>query len=159
MKSRPSLNLSSTFSSILGSFQSLLSKSSDKLQTVHREAIKKIKDKKEEEENQVQEQISDRKRARLERQRKREAKQRRNDEVQKFQKTSTWNILKWSECSAPCGGGVKTRVVVCSVTHCSDPKPITQEVCNTNLCARNEHAKQPPSGYEIGACITPNRSF
>lgn len=144
MKSRPNLNLSSTFSSILGSFQSLLSKSSDKLQTVHREAIKKIKNKKEEEENQVQEQISDKKRARLERQRKREAKQRRNDEVQKFQKTSTWNILNWSECSAPCGGGVKTRVVVCSGTNCSDPKPTTQEVCNTNLCARNEHAKQPP---------------
>merc|ERR1711893_26907 len=63
------------------------------------------------------------------------------------EKTSIWNTSNWSVCSAICGGGFRTRVVECSGTHCSDPKPITREVCNTNLCAEKEHAKKPPLSF------------
>jgi len=138
---RSKLNLSSTFSSILGSFQSLLAKSSEKLQTVHREAIKRFENKDEQaEETDEEKQISDRKRARLERQRKRE--ERRREEAQK---ESTWSVSEWSECSKICGGGTQSRVVSCSASYCSGPKPETQTVCNTNLCVKSQYAKQPPS--------------
>lgn len=140
MKPRSNLNLSSTFSSILGSFQALLTTSSNKLQTVHREAVRKVNEEEGIDEGEIKEELSsereelnDKQRARLERQRRREARRKEENE-----KTSTWETSNWSECSESCGGGVRTRDVECSGTHCSDPKPITREICNTNLCAPSD---------------------
>ncbi len=54
----------------------------------------------------------------------------------------SWLIGDWSSCSATCGGGTKTRSVICKFrdgttsqdSRCPSPKPITQDVCNTEVC-------------------------
>lgn len=56
--------------------------------------------------------------------------------------TYNWNIGPWGDCSLTCGGGQKTRSVVCqtqsgqtvSDTNCPQPKPATSETCNTDTC-------------------------
>jgi FtsP/CotA-like multicopper oxidase with cupredoxin domain len=53
-----------------------------------------------------------------------------------------WFIGVWSECSAECGGGIQTRVVICQDCQgnplanamCSDPMPASSQVCNTEPC-------------------------
>jgi Thrombospondin type 1 domain len=54
-----------------------------------------------------------------------------------------WNIGQWGSCSRACGGGTRTRQVVCQNTsgsivadsNCPSPKPGTQEACNTDPCS------------------------
>jgi hypothetical protein len=56
--------------------------------------------------------------------------------------TYNWNIGAYGACSKTCGGGLKTRTVICqdqngttvADTNCSSPKPATQEACNTDAC-------------------------
>lgn len=60
----------------------------------------------------------------------------------------TWNVGPFGDCSKDCGGGTKTRPVVCqdqsgttvADSNCTTPKPSTTEVCNTNTC--------PSIGYQ-----------
>jgi len=61
--------------------------------------------------------------------------------------TYTWNTGEYGACSKTCGGGIRTRTVVCqtqsgttvSDSNCSIPKPASSEVCNTADC--------PPVSY------------
>lgn len=54
----------------------------------------------------------------------------------------SWLIGEWTNCSAPCGGGTRSRSVVCKFkdgataeeTRCPTPKPTLQETCNTEVC-------------------------
>jgi len=55
----------------------------------------------------------------------------------------TWAFNDWSDCSATCGGGTQSRAVYCldcqgNVTsdgYCANqPKPATQQACNTQSC-------------------------
>ncbi len=62
--------------------------------------------------------------------------------VQTCSGTYNWNIGPWGDCSLTCGGGQKSRSVLCqtqngqtvSDTNCSNPKPATTETCNTHSC-------------------------
>lgn len=53
-----------------------------------------------------------------------------------------WNIGDYGQCSKTCGGGAKTRNVVCqdrnggtvSDSNCPQPKPVTSDVCGTDAC-------------------------
>ncbi len=55
----------------------------------------------------------------------------------------SWLISDWSDCSLTCGGGKRTRTAVCKFTdgstaadnRCPTPKPILEEVCNSEACA------------------------
>lgn len=60
-----------------------------------------------------------------------------------------WYTGPWSVCSAPCGGGVQTRHVVCTRTdseiivddsYCPSARPATSQACNTQDCPT-----QPPT--------------
>nr|XP_006823537.1 PREDICTED: cubilin-like [Saccoglossus kowalevskii] len=55
----------------------------------------------------------------------------------------TWTTEAWSQCTADCGGGTQSRVVSCidvvtqvvvQESSCTDAKPATSQVCNTQLC-------------------------
>ncbi len=56
--------------------------------------------------------------------------------------TYDWSIGQYSECSNICGGGTKTRSVVCQRSdgqtvpdaNCSEPKPTSEESCNNQAC-------------------------
>jgi hypothetical protein len=56
--------------------------------------------------------------------------------------TYSWEISNWSQCSAGCDGGIKTRTVSClrsdgvfvSDASCPTPKPNEEEACNTQAC-------------------------
>lgn len=58
-------------------------------------------------------------------------------------KSSDWDIGEWSRCSRACGGGIKTRSVICKNgndvevpdSECGGTKPETQESCGTNECS------------------------
>ncbi|KAL0978547.1 hypothetical protein UPYG_G00171970 [Umbra pygmaea] len=59
-----------------------------------------------------------------------------------------WVYGNWGECSKPCGGGIKTRLVVCQRPNgerFNDPsceildKPPDREQCNAQLCPSNPH--------------------
>jgi len=60
----------------------------------------------------------------------------------------TWNIGPYGECSKLCDGGVRTRTVLCQSqfgatvadSNCPTPKPITSEVCNTNICGGTSYS-------------------
>lgn len=48
---------------------------------------------------------------------------------------SNWMISAWSTCSKSCGGGVKTRSVVCPSGYmCSGTIPLDSQECNTKQC-------------------------
>lgn len=57
----------------------------------------------------------------------------------------TWEAGPWSNCSAPCGLGTRSRQVSCSLLgetvsddHCSrDTRPVREEVCDMGSCATN----------------------
>ncbi|XP_054290364.1 A disintegrin and metalloproteinase with thrombospondin motifs 20-like [Macrosteles quadrilineatus] len=57
--------------------------------------------------------------------------------------TFKWRTGAWTECSEECGGGKRTRMVVCQdeagvitsdVTQCRDAKPVSSITCNTQPC-------------------------
>uniref|UniRef100_A0A6Q2YCM6 ADAM metallopeptidase with thrombospondin type 1 motif, 9 n=1 Tax=Esox lucius TaxID=8010 RepID=A0A6Q2YCM6_ESOLU len=59
-----------------------------------------------------------------------------------------WVYGNWGECTKPCGGGIKTRLVVCQRPNgerfndlsCEIlDKPPDREQCNTQLCPSNPH--------------------
>jgi hypothetical protein len=62
--------------------------------------------------------------------------------VQACTGTYNWNIGTWGACSKTCGGGTRTRTVVCqdqsgatvADSNCTPPKPSTSEICNTDTC-------------------------
>jgi len=57
-----------------------------------------------------------------------------------------WFIGRWEECSSLCGGGRRTRLVMCMRTisrtddetvpddYCETEKPVSEEECNTEVC-------------------------
>lgn len=55
----------------------------------------------------------------------------------------SWVGSAWNTCSVLCGGGQQTRTVSCELSsgaaadssNCSLPKPVTNQVCNTQACA------------------------
>ncbi len=54
----------------------------------------------------------------------------------------TWLIGDWGTCSKTCGGGTRSRSIICKYrdgstaadSSCTLPKPATQEPCNTEVC-------------------------
>lgn len=58
------------------------------------------------------------------------------------QASYAWVENNWSSCSAQCGGGTQTRSVSCqndkgemvSENHCSQARPVTSQVCQTQSC-------------------------
>jgi len=62
--------------------------------------------------------------------------------LQECASTYTWNVGEFGECSKTCGGGVRTRTVVCqndrgvtvADSFCRSPKPATTEPCNATPC-------------------------
>ncbi|XP_077521556.1 proteoglycan-like sulfated glycoprotein papilin isoform X3 [Amblyomma americanum] len=58
----------------------------------------------------------------------------------------TWVAAPWNRCSTPCGGGQRTRTVICHVDgkpaapkHCDmGKKPFDTESCNMNACDEDE---------------------
>jgi len=62
--------------------------------------------------------------------------------VQACTTTYAWNIGEYGECSKTCGGGTKTRTVVCQNaqgatvpdSNCPTPKPATSAPCNESPC-------------------------
>ncbi|XP_061583837.1 A disintegrin and metalloproteinase with thrombospondin motifs 9 [Cololabis saira] len=64
-----------------------------------------------------------------------------------------WIYGSWGECTKPCGGGIKTRLVVCQRPNgerfndlsCEiHDKPPDQEQCNTQPCPSNPHWSTDP---------------
>ena len=55
-----------------------------------------------------------------------------------------WIEGPWSKCSLECGGGLKTRIVICSTGQnevCSaDEKPNNTDTCNLHACTENSLA-------------------
>uniref|UniRef100_A0A023EZL6 Putative a disintegrin and metalloproteinase with thrombospondin motifs 9 n=1 Tax=Triatoma infestans TaxID=30076 RepID=A0A023EZL6_TRIIF len=49
-------------------------------------------------------------------------------------RNNRWTVSSWSECSEPCGGGIRIRSVTCDYSVCSDIKPETKEPCNMHSC-------------------------
>lgn len=57
--------------------------------------------------------------------------------------SAQWSAEDFGKCNVRCGGGIKTRTVVCKDKDgnvlgeemCTDTKPITQQECNTEKCA------------------------
>jgi hypothetical protein len=55
---------------------------------------------------------------------------------------TSWSVGAWGDCSERCGGGTKTRDVVCKDSlgivvddnYCSDTKPSLITSCNTDPC-------------------------
>ncbi len=72
--------------------------------------------------------------------------------------TYEWTVGSWSACSAPCGGGTRTRTVACisvitgtvvSDALCTGTRPQSSEACNTQPCL--------PAEWTVGdwsACST-----
>lgn len=62
--------------------------------------------------------------------------------------TYTWNIGPFGDCSKLCGGGERTRSVLCQNqsgattvdSNCTPPKPATSEACNTDTCTSTSYA-------------------
>lgn len=56
--------------------------------------------------------------------------------------TYMWDVGTWGQCSKSCDGGTQTRTVVCrgsdggvyADSFCTEPKPATQQACNTQAC-------------------------
>lgn len=56
----------------------------------------------------------------------------------------SWLIGEWSDCSKTCGGGTRSRSVLCKYkdgstendTRCPGNKPVTTEECNKGVCAK-----------------------
>lgn len=58
----------------------------------------------------------------------------------------SWEVSEWSRCSQTCGGGRKTRSVVCKQrisqeeevilddSECPGDRPVTERVCKRNKC-------------------------
>lgn len=75
--------------------------------------------------------------------------------------TYNWNIGAYGACTVSCGGGTKTRTVICqdnggatvADSNCSQPKPPTQDVCNTDTCTAYTYSwyvVQGPCSKECG---------
>uniref|UniRef100_A0A8C5C4L8 ADAM metallopeptidase with thrombospondin type 1 motif 9 n=1 Tax=Gadus morhua TaxID=8049 RepID=A0A8C5C4L8_GADMO len=72
-----------------------------------------------------------------------------------------WVYGNWGECTKPCGGGVKTRLVVCQrpngerFNHLSCEildKPPDREQCNTQSCSANPHWSTDPWSSCSASC-------
>ncbi|XP_030647560.1 A disintegrin and metalloproteinase with thrombospondin motifs 12-like [Chanos chanos] len=57
---------------------------------------------------------------------------------------SDWVVGNWSECSLPCGGGVKSRIVMCVSDSC-DPgtRPRSTVFCNLQSCSSHRRIGPP----------------
>lgn len=62
-----------------------------------------------------------------------------------LQPSFVWSVSTWTACSVSCGGGVQTRTVQClrndgvvvqdeTCIELISPKPVDQQVCNTQAC-------------------------
>lgn len=69
-----------------------------------------------------------------------------------------WQVTAWTDCSASCGGGEKTRDVVCVTSdlsladeaNCPGLKPPSSQVCNQQACDTYEWRTS-----DFGACRVP----
>ncbi|XP_059845640.1 A disintegrin and metalloproteinase with thrombospondin motifs 12-like [Hypanus sabinus] len=77
---------------------------------------------------------------------------------------SNWTVGNWSECSTTCGGGFRTRTVICTLTNkelCDISKrPNTKGLCGLRSCPVNKKNLLPPwkpEGGKIFHKVFPNK--
>ncbi|XP_078282954.1 A disintegrin and metalloproteinase with thrombospondin motifs 12-like [Rhinoraja longicauda] len=77
---------------------------------------------------------------------------------------SNWTVGNWSECSATCGGGIRTRTVTCTLNNkklCNISKrPHTKGLCGLKSCPTNKKQLPPPQkpkGDKLFNKVNPNK--
>ncbi|XP_044132344.1 A disintegrin and metalloproteinase with thrombospondin motifs 12 isoform X2 [Bufo gargarizans] len=65
---------------------------------------------------------------------------------------SDWSVSNWTECSATCGGGIRTRNVTCAKynNESCDPskKPYSKSLCGLQQCSIQKRPAQLPLKYK-----------
>lgn len=85
--------------------------------------------------------------------------------------TPAWVVGSWSQCSLSCGGGKQTRSVECRDKNgvrpdadCPNPKPATEQSCNTDGCActpidKNLSLTVPNENNKVDILVVVDDSF
>ncbi|GLI64780.1 hypothetical protein VaNZ11_008184 [Volvox africanus] len=77
----------------------------------------------------------------------------------------TWLAKPWDQCSAPCGGGRRTRVVICANATATDASPVNDLYCNpvtkppTSEICNPWHCQADCPGSDAVSCAQNSSDF